>query len=42
MLMMYSKNTLSSQLILQNRLIYGGGFFHLHCCTHILSLIVQE
>jgi len=36
------QNTLKSQLLLQNGLIYGGELFRVRCCAHILNLIVQE
>jgi len=36
------QNTLKRQLLLQNGLIYGGEFFDIRCCAHILNLFVQE
>ncbi|KAL3522327.1 hypothetical protein ACH5RR_015161 [Cinchona calisaya] len=33
---------LKSHLILRNALVCNGEFFHIHCCAHILNLIVQE
>ena len=37
-----SVDLLKNQLIENNALIFYGSFFHIHCCAHVLNLVVQK